>query len=251
MRAHGPDEQRRRLYQVPPFALLPDVHTMDTMTDTARSHIPFDEPHGRSDAAVTSSDPRTGAARWEHASDLFGRWRDGDSQAMDELVRLLTPVLWHLARAHGLDRELAEDVVQTTWLTLMRQHTTIAESRAIAGWLMTCARREAWRVGKLQRRSDPVEDLALEPLLPAQRSAEDEAEIGSTSRALWGAVRQLTERCQRLLRVVAFEDRPDYARLARSLAMPIGSIGPTRQRCLAKLRALLADQGAVPLEGRS
>jgi hypothetical protein len=51
--------------------------------------------------------------------------------------------------------------------------------------------------------------------------------------------------------VVAFEDRPDYARLARSLAMPVGSIGPTRQRCLAKLRALLAEQGVAPLEGRS
>ncbi len=239
------------MYQDPPFALLPDVNTMGAMTDTARSRPPFGEPEGRSDAVVTPSDTLTGTARWEHAGALFGRWRDGDSDAMDELVRLLTPVLWHVARAHGLDPELAEDVVQTTWLTLMRQHTSIAESRAVSGWLTTCARREAWRVGKLQRRSEPVEDLDLEALLPAQRSAEAEAEIGSTSRTLWDAVRQLTERCQRLLRVVAFDDRPDYAQLARSLAMPIGSIGPTRQRCLAKLRALLADQGVVPLEGRS
>jgi len=239
------------MYQFPPSVLLPDVNTMDTMTDTARSHIPFGEPQGRSDAAVTSSDTLTGKARWEHAGALFGRWRDGDSQAMDELVRLLTPVLWHVARAHGLDQELAEDVVQTTWLTLMRQHTSIAESKAVSGWLTTCARREAWRVGKLQRRSEPTEDLDLEPLLPTQMSAEDEADRESTTRVLWDAVRQLTERCQRLLRVVAFEDRPDYAQLARSLAMPIGSIGPTRQRCLAKLRALLADQGVAPLEGRS
>ena len=239
------------MYQVPPFVLLPDVNTMDTMTDTARSPIPSGEPPGGSDAAVTPSDTLSGKARWEHAGVLFGRWRDGDSQAMDELVRLLTPVLWHVARAHGLDRELAEDVVQSTWLTLMRQHTSIAESRAVSGWLTTCARREAWRVGKQQRRSEPTEDLDLEPLLPTQMSAEDEADRGSTSRMLWGAVSQLTERCQRLLRVVAFEDRPDYAQLARSLAMPIGSIGPTRQRCLAKLRALLADQGVAPLEGRS
>jgi RNA polymerase sigma factor (sigma-70 family) len=224
---------------------------MHTMTDTARSHIPFGEPSGGSDAAVTSSDTLTGKARWEHAGVLFGRWRDGDSHAMDELVRLLTPVLWHIVRAHGLDRELAEDVVQTTWLTLMRQHTSIAESRAIWSWLTTCARREAWRVGKLQRRSEPTEDLDLEPLLPTQVSAEDEADRASTSRMLWDAVSQLTERCQRLLRVVAFEDRPDYAQLARSLAMPIGSIGPTRQRCLAKLRALIADHGIAPLEGRS
>ena len=154
------------MYQVPPSVLLPDVNTMGAMTDTARSHTPFGEPAGGSDAAVTASDTLTGKARWEHAGVLFGRWRDGDSQAMDELVRLLTPVLWHVARAHGLDPELAEDVVQTTWLTLMRQHTSIADSQAVSGWLTTCARREAWRVGKLQRRSEPTEDLDLEPLLP-------------------------------------------------------------------------------------
>ena len=57
------------------------------------------------------------------------------------------------------------------------------------------------------------------------------------------AVGTLNERCQRLLRIVAFEERPDYARIAEDLAMPIGSIGPTRQRCLAKLRALLEGDG--------
>ncbi len=67
--------------------------------------------------------------------------------------------------------------------------------------------------------------------------------MGDESRQLWSAVDTLNERCQRLLRVVAFEDRPDYARLAQDLSMPIGSIGPTRQRCLAKLRAVLESAG--------
>ena len=137
------------MYQGARSVLLPDVNTMHPMTGTARSHDRPGEPTGGSDPVETGSDPLTGTARWEHAGVLFGRWRDGDSHAMDELVRLLTPVLWHVARAHGLDRELAEDVVQTTWLTLMRQHTSIAESRAISGWLTTCAPREAWRVGRL------------------------------------------------------------------------------------------------------
>jgi DNA-directed RNA polymerase specialized sigma24 family protein len=56
-------------------------------------------------------------------------------------------------------------------------------------------------------------------------------------------VAQLNARCQRLLRIVAFEERPDYARIAQDLAMPIGSIGPTRQRCLAKLRTSLEADG--------
>jgi RNA polymerase sigma factor (sigma-70 family) len=220
------------------------VSTMVTMTGTERSRPPDGIP-GAPDPVTAAAAP-TGRARWERAAVLFGRWRDGDTPAMDELVALMTPVLWHVARAYGLDRELAEDVVQTTWLKLVQRHTTIAGSQAVAAWLTTCARREAWRVSRQQRRSDPIEPEELEPHLPADRSAEQEVEAAATDRQLWDAMSQLAERCQRLLRVIAFDDRPDYARIARDLAMPVGSIGPTRQRCLAKLRSLLMDAG---LEG--
>lgn len=191
------------------------------------------------DAAVESVEP----ARWERAAALFVRWREGDSRAMDELVRLMTPTLWHIVRAYGLDAALAEDVVQTTWLTLVRRHESVVDPQAISGWLTMCARREAWRVGKLHGRVDATETDALEARLPVHESAEQTAVAGDTSRRLWRAVAGLNERCQRLLRIVAFEDRPDYARIAHDLAMPIGSIGPTRQRCLAKLRASLEGDG--------
>ncbi|KRA26128.1 RNA polymerase subunit sigma-70 [Microbacterium sp. Root61] len=181
--------------------------------------------------------------RWERAAALFIRWREGESRAMDELVRVMTPVLWHVVRAYGLDRALAEDVVQTTWMTLVRRHDSIAEPLAVSGWLTTCARREAWRVGKLHRRADPTETEDLEPHLPSTESAEHTATVSDESHRLWSAVSKLNDRCQRLLRVVAFDERPDYARIAQDLAMPIGSIGPTRQRCLGKLRALIEGDG--------
>jgi DNA-directed RNA polymerase specialized sigma24 family protein len=98
-------------------------------------------------------------------------------------------------------------------------------------------------VGKLHRRADATEIESLESHLPAQESAEETAATDDRSRRLWRAVAQLNERCQRLLRIVAFEERPDYARIAQDMAMPIGSIGPTRQRCLGKLRALLEGDG--------
>lgn len=195
------------------------------------------------DADVEWTAPRADPPRWERATALFLRWRDGEPRAMDELVRLMTPVLWHVARAYGLDRALSEDVVQTTWMTLMRRHAAIAEPRAISGWLTMCARREAWRVGRLQRRADPTEAEHLEPHLPVGESAERQAQRSTEASALWSAVEALNARCQRLLRIVAFEERPDYARIAQDLAMPIGSIGPTRQRCLGKLRALLEQDG--------
>ena len=162
---------------------------------------------------------------------------------MDDLVRLMTPALWHVVRAYGLDHALAEDVVQTTWLTLVRRHESINDPLAVSGWLTMCARREAWRVGKQHRRADATETESLEPHLPVHESAEQTAAQHDETHRLWTAVATLNERCQRLLRIVAFDERPDYARIAQDLSMPIGSIGPTRQRCLAKLRAVLEVDG--------
>jgi RNA polymerase sigma factor (sigma-70 family) len=195
--------------------------------------------HADAERDVGSAEP----TRWERAAALFVRWREGDRRAMDDLVRLMTPTLWHVARAYGLDHALAQDVVQTTWLTLVRRHESIHDAQAVSGWLTMCARREAWRVGKQHRKADPTETESLEPHLPVHESAEQTAAQDDESRRLWHAVGVLNERCQRLLRIVAFDDRPDYARIAQDLAMPVGSIGPTRQRCLAKLRALLEGDG--------
>lgn len=195
--------------------------------------------HAGAESSASDAEP----TRWERAGDCFERWREGDSRAMDELVRLMTPVLWHVVRAYGLDRALAEDVVQTTWMTLVRTHASIHEPKAVSGWLTMCARREAWRVGKQHRRADATEVETLEPHLPVTESAEQTAARDDESRRLWDAVSHLDARCQRLLRVVAFEERPDYARIAQDLSMPIGSIGPTRQRCLGKLRTRIESDG--------
>ncbi|WP_227468191.1 RNA polymerase sigma factor [Microbacterium sp. YJN-G] len=195
-----------------------------------------------SEATPDGSAEQTPArSRWQRAADLFRAWRDGDARAMDDLVRLMTPVLWHVVRAAGIDRALTEDVIQTTWLRLVRTGDAISEPAAVAAWLTTTARREAWRTSGAQRRADAVDDTSLEPLLPVAPSAEDTAVAGDQRNRLWSAVQRLDDRCQRLLRVVAFDDRPDYARLAGELAMPVGSIGPTRKRCLTKLRGLLEE----------
>lgn len=179
---------------------------------------------------------------WSDAADLFARWRGGEATAMDDLVRLLSPVLWQVTRAQRIDEETAGDVVQAAWLALVRHPEGVRDPEAVGGWLTTTTRREAWRVTRTARRADPVEDDQLP--LPSATSAEDEATANLRDRALWQAVAQLSERCQRLLRVAAFLDRPNYAQLAHDLEMPVGSIGPTRGRCLAKLRTMLEDEHA-------
>lgn len=180
---------------------------------------------------------------WTAATDGFDRWVAGDPSGLDDLVAVMTPVLWHVVRSYRLAEAQAEDVIQTTWLALVRRRAAIVDTTAIGGWLTTTARREAWRSIQGGNRATPVADQDLEPHIPTQRSAEDVAVEHDRHDQIWSAVDGLPERCRRLLRIVAFENRPDYRELASDLGMPIGSIGPTRGRCLAKLRVALMQTG--------
>jgi RNA polymerase sigma factor (sigma-70 family) len=183
----------------------------------------------------------TSSALYDAATDAFRRWRAGDEAALDELVRMMSPVLWHVVRATGLDREAAEDVVQNTWLTVVRSADSVRDPQAITRWLCTAARREAWRVSKAASRTRPVEDEVLDARMPVQTSPESEVVSDDEKARLWRALARLPERCQKLLRIVAWEPRPDYSSVAEGLDMPIGSIGPTRRRCLDKLRVELGS----------
>ncbi|HKF89247.1 MAG TPA: sigma-70 family RNA polymerase sigma factor [Propionibacteriaceae bacterium] len=176
------------------------------------------------------------------AGRLFAAYRDGDSGKMSDLVRLLTPILWHTVRASRLDTATAEDVVQTVWLALVRRADTISEPLAVLQWMVVTAKREAWRVARTQARVRPEDMDASPPGGPdSPHSVEDEVVRDDVQNRLWQHISQLPERCRALLRVIAFADRPDYADLAKALDMPQGSIGPTRGRCLAKLRLSLMN----------
>lgn len=157
----------------------------------------------------------------------------------------MTPVLWQVVRAYRVSPEVAEDVIQATWLALVRRRDSIDDHQAVGGWLTTTARRAAWRAASRTRRDVSVDPIDLEPYIPAARSAECQVVEKDERSRLWRAVATLDQRCQRLLRVVAFEQRPDYAAISSDLRMPVGSIGPTRGRCLTKLRAALADGGVL------
>jgi RNA polymerase sigma factor (sigma-70 family) len=178
---------------------------------------------------------------WAAAADAFGRWRDGDTTGLDDLVAVMTPVLWHVVRAYRLPAEAAEDAIQATWLALVRRRDAIDDAQAIGAWLTTTARRTAARAAARQTRDVTLDPADLEPHGTPVGSAETAAVQNDESAQLWRAVATLDDRCQRLLRVLAFAQRPDYASLSAELEMPVGSIGPTRGRCLAKLRTALTD----------
>lgn len=212
-------------------------HTKDTAQPREAA-----QARGASQAAeAAEQSDATDALLWTNAGKLFARWQDGDSESLDQLVRLLTPVLWHVVRAYGLNKDAAEDVVQSTWLTLVRSGASITDPQAVGKWLTITARRQAWR-SRSRRQPDPVDDSWMEWHLESEPSAESHVIQGFGEQQLWAAVQLLPERCIRLLRVIAFSDKPDYASLATELDMPMGSIGPTRGRCLQRLKALITTK---------
>ncbi len=189
--------------------------------------------------AAALSDAR--ADRPARLARCLERARDGDIGALEAVVRELNPLLWHVARAQGLTASEAADVVQTTWLELMERLHEIRSLQALTAWLISTTKRGAWRVNKRARRVTATADILDE--MPDQ--APDLGErliVDERHRALWRHFQQLPQRCRELLRIVAMVDRPDYTLVSEALGMPHGSIGPTRGRCLEKLReSLLAD----------
>ena len=192
--------------------------------------------------------PRRGRtwAVWVDPSEVAGAVRRaaaGDKDAWDEIVESFSGLAWSVATSHRLGPADAAEVVQTTWQRLLEHLDRIREPERLGGWLATTARRESLRMLRLRARELPTEDEAAFGRRLDQSPTPEEAVLDrDRDRRLWCAFAQLSERCQRLLRLVVLV-APPYTEVALALDMPIGSIGPTRARCLGQLRKLLADGG--------
>lgn len=164
----------------------------------------------------------------------------GDKQAWEELIRRFGGLVWSVARAHGLSRTDAADVSQTAWLRLVEHLHRIHNPDRVGAWLASTARHEALRMLRRANRQLPVDDHAqLEPAEPTVATPEGQALATERSELLWRAFETLPTNCQRLLRVLMADPPPSYQEAAVALGMPIGSIGPTRGRCLQRLRQLI------------
>jgi RNA polymerase sigma factor (sigma-70 family) len=200
---------------------------------------------------VDNREPATAPAHSDRGArlvNLVNAARSGGQDSIAEIVTGLSPLLWQVARAAGLSSGDAEDVLQTVWLRWLSHLSDIHTWAALTAWLVTTTRREAWRVRGTGRRQLPADQDWLAAIPDQRPGAEDLAVADDLRRELWAAVRQLPPPCHELLRIVAFVPRPDYDAVAAKLGMPLGSIGLTRGRCLAKLRALLASsaEGTPP-----
>jgi RNA polymerase sigma factor (sigma-70 family) len=190
------------------------------------------------DAQAAEANP--GSGRRPDLDSVLARIRAGDRPAWTELVNQYSPLVWAVARSHHLTHADADDVAQTTWLLLLENMERINPD-ALPGWLATTARRQALR---LQRRSAHTLEASADPQISAPASTDDPAvqhERQERDELLWRAFGQLPERCQRLLRLLMAEGgTTTYTEISAALDVPIGSLGPTRARCLHRLRQLMA-----------
>jgi RNA polymerase sigma factor (sigma-70 family) len=166
----------------------------------------------------------------------------GDQPAWESIVQAYSGLVWSVARGYRLDQAAAADVFQGTWLRLVEHLDDIRDGERLGGWLATTARREAIGLLRRARRDLPVDDFGelAGSLDRAAASADEELLKSEDQRALWAAFDRLSGSCQRLLRLL-FADPPiAYLDISAALEIPVGSIGPTRSRCLGRLKSLLS-----------
>lgn len=196
-------------------------------------------------------------------SDLVRAAATGDQQAWREIVDRHSSLVWSVVRSHRLLDMDAGDVFQTTWLRLVENLGRLHQPEQLSAWLVTTARRECLR--QLRRREREVPDTdtldasattgpADATLLGVSGSAVPSPDVAYLRRErdlqLLAAYQRLSKRCQALLRLYLADPPLSYQEVADMLGMPVGTVGPSRGRCLAHLRRLLASYTeADPAEG--
>ena len=196
---------------------------------------------------MTKSDHDTDAAI-ETDSALIVRCKDGDGVAWEALVHRYQRLVYSIVRRIGLDKHAAADVFQTVFLRLMEHLPRLTQFDRLQAWIVTTAKREALLQRKRglrnvsMTRSDEHDtenaewEVADDTPLPEDALAELQAQ-----NQVKNAMEQLDLRCRELLTLLYAQDddKIAYDKVAARLSMPIGSIGPTRARCLGKLRKLV------------
>jgi RNA polymerase sigma factor (sigma-70 family) len=188
------------------------------------------------------------------AATLVGAAANGDQRAWDALVSAYGGLIWTVARNHRLNGGDAGDVSQTTWLRLVENVDRLTEPDRVGAWLATTARRECLRIlGRAKRTILSGEEL--DPSVDRLRAEAPELDAALLATEREHQVRQafgaLTPRCRDLLRLLLVDPAPSYEEISAALGVPIGSIGPTRGRCLDKLRGIVETAGITSVPGRS
>jgi RNA polymerase sigma factor (sigma-70 family) len=179
-------------------------------------------------------------ASLSHAThgELLTLAKSGDKVAWSELVDRFSQMVWSIARSFRLDEATAKDVSQTVWLRLVENIERIDDPERLPGWLATTCRREALRVQNLRDRVIPTE---FEYDVPDERpSLESMLVEDEEAREVVAAFEVISEDCRQLLRLLSTDPPLSYEEISELIGRPIGSLGPTRSRCIERLKAAIS-----------
>ncbi|HEY5245414.1 MAG TPA: sigma-70 family RNA polymerase sigma factor [Acidimicrobiales bacterium] len=188
--------------------------------------------------------PRTRIRQDTELSEVVAAAAAGDSQAWNVLTNRFGGMIMAVARSCRLNDADVGEVHQMTWLRLVENIGRIEQPERIGAWLATTAKRESLRIVRSKARvTFDHEGLLQRPDVDAKPL--DAGPIAEeSSDAVRRAFALLPAHCQRLLGLLAGDNPPSYKEISKTLSMPIGSIGPTRGRCLEHLRRIMEELGA-------
>jgi RNA polymerase sigma factor (sigma-70 family) len=173
---------------------------------------------------------------------LIEACRAGNAQAWAALLEKYERLVYSIPLNYGLSADDAADLSQVVFTILLKSLDSLAEESNLRAWLATVTRRHTWRLIKRRKlvAAEPLESETLDVLMPHHPKEFEQYQV---TEWIHQGLGNLGERCRLLLTALYFEtDEPSYQEIAQRLGMAEGSIGPTRARCLQKLREILVDK---------
>ncbi|MGH3203314.1 MAG: RNA polymerase sigma factor [Streptosporangiaceae bacterium] len=169
---------------------------------------------------------------------LVTRARNGDKQAWDAIVERYAPLIWSICRRYRLGAADVDAVGQSVWLQLVDQLGKLRDPAALPGWLSAATQRECGRVLRAQRGPRVAWYVLDAETIPDEQAGSAEQELLAAERhaVLREALTRLPPGCQRLIAMLIDDPPLPYAQIGPRLGVPLASIGPSRDRCLEKLR---------------
>jgi RNA polymerase sigma factor (sigma-70 family) len=176
--------------------------------------------------------------------DLVSLCLRGERKAWESLILRYERLIWAVARRSGLSEPDCADVFQHTCVKLLEKLDTLRDRRCLAAWLVSTAGRQCREVRRKHKvREVAARRLTAEPPPESSLPHEELAELEEKA-MLRAALDRLSPRCRRIVELTFLSrSRRSYAEIAEELGIPEGSIGPTRMRCVEKLRMILRDLG--------
>jgi RNA polymerase sigma factor (sigma-70 family) len=197
---------------------------------------PMAEARGRSSRGSTAESSADDAELIE----VVRQARAGSNAAWEALIERFGGLVTAIARRCRLSEADVAEVSQTTWLRLVENLDRIQQPERIGAWLATTSRRESLRIATRRSLVSPGEEVYL--MVDEKADPLDAALLREEqAQAIRAATERLSPHCRRLLGALMGDEDVPYKTIAEQLNMPIGSIGPTRGRCLEHLRQIMAD----------